>query len=149
MQSFAMHRHEVPGSHSMLWNAAKPSRQFLLLLTGMLACIATASTNACAEEIFLSVGLQGRRMVSRDGATWTDHTQWPGSKDRLTCAVTFKGAFYAGGGYSEPRITATSDGKTWSRGSLPQGGGSLIGLEVIQGALYAVTTRNSDPSSLR
>src|SRR6185312_7615167 len=91
-----------------------------------------------AGEWFLAVGHGGHRMLSKDGVAWGHHVSWgPPKHDQndLNVAVSFKGAFFAGGGYFSGRLTATRDGAAWSDGVIP-GSSPVFGLEVVGDTLY-------------
>jgi hypothetical protein len=97
------------------------------------------------EGWFLAVGHGGHRMLSRDGKAWEKHQSWGEPKhdqNDLNVAASFKGAFYAGGGFFSGRITATRDGEKWSDGVLP-GSSPIFGLEVLDDVLYAIDLRGA------
>lgn len=82
-------------------------------------------------------------MFASDGPAWEKHVAWgvPGHDQNDSNVATFyKSAAFVGGGFSMARLTATSDGVTWSEGALPAGG-PVFGLELQGDALYAVTIR--------
>lgn len=95
------------------------------------------------ENTWLAVGHGGQRMLSADGKSWSQVGSWskPGhNQDDLNVAANFKGAFYAGGGYSSGRLTATRDGKNWSDGVI-SGSSPIFGLEVMDDSLFAMDLR--------
>jgi len=114
----------------------------------LFATIGTAAEHAppprpAAEEWWLAVGHGGHRMLSKDGKEWGQHASWGQPKhdqNDLNVVVNFKGTFFAGGGYSSGRLTATRDGKQWSDGVIP-GSSPIFGLEVFGDTLYAVDLR--------
>lgn len=92
---------------------------------------------------FLAVGHGGHRMLSKDGKAWERVASWGEPKhdqNDLNVVANFKGAFFAGGGYSSGRLTATRDGKAWSDGVIP-GSSPVFGLEVFGDTLYAMDLR--------
>lgn len=95
------------------------------------------------EEWLLAVGHGGQRMLSKDGKSWERHVFWGQPKhdqNDLNVVASFKGAFFAGGGFFSGRLTATRDGTTWSDGVIP-GSAPIFGLEVLGDTLYAVDLR--------
>lgn len=102
---------------------------------------ADARAQADPASVFLAIGPGGHRMTSQDGLTWENHASWgkPGHDNNdLNVAVVFKGMAIVGGGYSQARLTATRDGRTWAEGALPRGG-PIFGLEVVGEHLHVIT----------
>jgi hypothetical protein len=120
------------------------SAVFALATLAVLAAAADPSPPAGpGEEWFLAVGHGGHRMLSKDGKAWEKHVAWGQPKhdqNDLNVAAHFKGAFFAGGGYSSGRLTATRDGTAWSDGVIP-GSSPVFGLEVFGDTLYAIDLR--------
>lgn len=120
----------------------RPPRSRLPVASGL--ALLAAFGIAQAEQVYLAAGNGGHRMISPDAKTWDHHIAWGVPRhdtNDLTSIAFFKGAAYVGGGYFHPRITATRDGIHWKDGALAGGGGPLMGLEVVDDKLYAMTIR--------
>lgn len=128
----------IKASHPKEYGTMK---SFCIWSLSLMVCL--GFSKARAEEVFISVGPGGQRMIAKDGLSWGNHVSWGEPKhdqNDLNVAAFFKGSIFVGGGYSIARMTATSDGKTWSEGVLPKGS-PIFGLEVLKDSLYVITLR--------
>ncbi len=101
--------------------AGRESMRSILLLCRLLWLIIPVAGHS--EDLFVAVGYGGRRLSSRDGATWENDQRWS-DEARDNDDVLFDVAYgldrfiAVGGGAAIGHILSTRDGATWTE--LPQ-----------------------------
>lgn len=89
----------------------------LILTTLFVGSVSGAmAEEGSTESIFVTVGGGGHRMSSSDGTTWKNHQQWgkcSHDANDLMHVAYGNGVFVGVGGYAQPRVVVTADGKTW------------------------------------